>query len=83
MVADNKLAMASIEIEFLEPRNAYPPFIASSKQSFELEKQDGTWKIVTHNWEGLTQFEYSTSELIPELTIEQIASEIDKEYLSD
>jgi hypothetical protein len=57
--------------------------MASGKQSFELEKQDGEWKIITHVYEGLKEFEHSTSELIPELTIEQIASEIDKQYSSD
>lgn len=82
VVVDNNRARAAIEIE-LALGNAYPPFIESGKQSFELEKQDGAWKIIKHVYEGLNQFEHSTSELIPELTIEQIASEIDKQYLSD
>ncbi len=72
-------ASFDIDVELMKDRH-YPVFISEGENRFVLKKQDGNWKIVNHDYEGLELFETSYRELLPENDEERIKRIIDNEY---
>ena len=42
----------------------YPPAFSASEQEYHLEKENDSWKITHHTWDGMELFEVSDTELI-------------------
>ena len=43
---------------------AYPPAFSASEQEYQLEKENDSWKITHHTWDGMAVFEVSDTELL-------------------
>ena len=41
----------------------YPPAFSASEQEYHLEKENDSWKITHHTWDGMELFEVSDTEL--------------------
>ncbi|WP_156786942.1 hypothetical protein [Thermoanaerobacter wiegelii] len=63
----------------LEREKAYPMFV-DSDNVFELEKQNGHWKIVKHEYESLRMFELFIDKKLLEPDYEAIKHRMDKEW---
>ncbi|MGI1692255.1 hypothetical protein [Thermoanaerobacter uzonensis] len=78
---DGDKARVVIDLE-IKVKEAYPPFISYGENIFELEKQEGRWKITRHiynEWD-LREYELYTDKKLPEPDYEQIKEQIDKEF---
>lgn len=51
-------AKVIVKIE-IDEHQAYPPFVSYGENTFELNKHEGSWKIVNHAYPGLSNFEIS------------------------
>ncbi|ADQ07086.1 peptidase M56 BlaR1 [Caldicellulosiruptor hydrothermalis 108] len=78
---DGNKAKVVIDLE-IKLKEAYPSFISYGENIFELEKQDGTWKITKHIYDkwALMFYEFSTDQKLPEPDYEQIKKQIDKDF---
>jgi hypothetical protein len=72
-------AKVVVELE-IDRTKAYPMFICPGDNIFELEKQDGHWKIINHTYQGLTQYELWIDKKLPEPDYEKIKRQLDKEF---
>ncbi|SHK66811.1 amidase domain-containing protein, partial [Paramaledivibacter caminithermalis] len=79
----NDYAKVVLEIN-LDEQQAYPPFISSGKNVFELRKDDNSmWKIVEHEYISLRMFESSKEKLLSEKKKDELFKTIEKEYIID
>lgn len=67
----------------MDDNEAYPPFISSGDNILELENRNGSWKIVSHDYEGLDIYETSADILLPELKSKELYKQIDENYVID
>ena len=81
IIQKDNYARVSLEIETVRGE-AYPPFIAR-ENVFELEKIDGKWKIVNHEYGSINIFEWSKEELLRQIDLDKFLLLIDKEYNPD
>jgi len=74
-------AKVVIDLE-IKLKEAYPSFISYGENIFELEKQEGTWKITKHIYDKWTLmfYEFSTDQKLPEPDYEQIKKQIDRDF---
>ncbi|ADL42491.1 peptidase M56 BlaR1 [Caldicellulosiruptor obsidiansis OB47] len=74
-------AKVVIDLE-IKLKEAYPSFISYGENIFELEKQEGTWKITKHIYDkwALMFYEFSTDQKLPEPDYEQIKKQIDRDF---
>ena len=57
---DNKcIIRLSIDMEATD----YPPAFSASEQEYQLEKENDSWKITHHTWDGMALFEVSDKEV--------------------
>ncbi|GAV25914.1 hypothetical protein ciss_18470, partial [Carboxydothermus islandicus] len=66
----------------IDNQQAYPPFISSGINSFELKKEKGNWKIINHDYMKLEMFEISKTKKLPELNLEEMQKSIDADFES-
>ncbi|GAV25403.1 hypothetical protein ciss_13360 [Carboxydothermus islandicus] len=64
----------------IDNQQAYPPFISSGINTFELKKEKGNWKIINHDYMKLEMFEISKTKKLPELNLEEMQKSIDTEF---
>jgi hypothetical protein len=76
---DGNKAKVVIDLE-IKLKEAYPSFISYGDNIFELEKQDGKWKITKHIYDkwALMLYEIYTDQKLPEPDYEQIKKQIDR-----
>ena len=77
MNADNATVVLQLE---LDNKQAYPPFICTGDNVYELKKYNGIWKITSHDYEEIKMYEISIDQKIPELDIEELKKQIDIEF---
>jgi hypothetical protein len=81
IIQKDNYARVSLEIETVRGE-AYPPFIAR-ENIFELEKINGKWRIVNHEYGCINIFEWSKEELLRQIDLDEFLLLIDKEYNPD
>ncbi|EOC99282.1 hypothetical protein [Caldisalinibacter kiritimatiensis] len=75
----NDYAKVILEIN-LDKQQAYPPFISSGENVFELKKYNNNWKIISHSYSGLKVFEVLIDKKLPELDLKTIQKQVDNEF---
>lgn len=76
---DDDNAKVILEIK-IDEKQAYPPFISHGENIFELSKHNDNWKIISHIYPNLNNFEVSTVKKLLELDHKVLKQQIDDEF---